>query len=795
MNMRKTTLIIICLLASVAGRASTVSYRDSVVKIIRLVNDSWQERHDPLTPAFWNWAAYHVGNMEAYRLTGERRWLDYSQRWAEHNAWSGATEKDPAKWKYKTYGEDQQHVLFADWQICFQTYIDLYNIRRSPRRVSRAKEVMGYVAGSRATDYWWWADALFMAMPVMTKMYRMTGDERYLDKLYACVRHTDSVMLDSATGLYYRDARYVFPAHTTAAGKKDFWARGCGWVLAGLAKVLQDMPSSYIHYAFFVDKYRRLASAVAHCQQNGGYWTRSMLDAAQAPGPETSGTAFFTYGLLWGINHGILSETDYLPVVSRAWTYLSTQALQSDGSVGYVQPIGDRAIPGQTISAASQADFGVGAFLLAACEYVRFLDRTAAVRRVPLTVFNTSGSCQQAVVETDAAAVRRALGIGVGSPFLLRNSAGQEIAGQETFDGHLLIGASVPPHASWTCYAEAGQPRRPRRWTGGAQYRIRKDDMAWENDRCAYRAYGPALQRTGEASYGIDVWVKNTPDLVLGERYANDHRSNVDALPAEKAGRSVEARLFHNEGSFHLDHGNGFDGYAVGPTLGCGTPAIVVVGKTIMPYCYSRYQILDNGPLRFTVRLDYGRNADGVNVGEHRLITLDKGSHFNKITVWYDSLDNATAGAASASLVAGVVINGHGATVTGKDYVLYADPTDRPDVSGSTIFTGALFPGDSVTIGRTPDGRNAVGIISGYHGQPVTYYAGAGWSNYDVPDMTTWKHIAEKFIESRGLTVVLPAATMTPALPASGSKGVSSNLPATKFSSAKGHRKKSSSVQ
>ena len=52
--------------------------------------------------------------------------LDYSIRWAEHNQWKGAKEADPAKWKYKNYGEGQDFVLFGDWQICFQTYIDLY---------------------------------------------------------------------------------------------------------------------------------------------------------------------------------------------------------------------------------------------------------------------------------------------------------------------------------------------------------------------------------------------------------------------------------------------------------------------------------------------------------------------------------------------------------------------------------------------------------------------------------------------------------------------------------------------
>ena len=97
-----------------------------------------------------------------------------------------------------------------------------------------------------------------------------------------------------------------------------------------------------------------------------------MLDPEQAPGPETSGTAFFTYGLLWGINNGILKEADYKPTIDKAWKYLTTVALQDDGSVGYVQPIGEKPDPTRTVDARSQAPFGTGAWLLAACEYYKW---------------------------------------------------------------------------------------------------------------------------------------------------------------------------------------------------------------------------------------------------------------------------------------------------------------------------------------------------------------------------------------------------------------------------------------
>lgn len=377
--MKKAFLTLALLATAFAGFAREWTPSEVVV-VIDKVNNYWQENNKPEVRSFWDNAAYHTGNMEAYFLTKNETYRQYSERWAEFNHWQGATETDPQKWLYKKYGEDSQHVLFGDWQICFQTYIDLFNIARVNtdgatyrNRIARAMEVMSYEADSEANDYWWWADALYMAMPVMTKMYKLTGNEKYLDKLYDNVLYSDSIMLDKETGMYFRDGKYVYPMHKTNSGKKDFWARGDGWVLAGLAKVLSDMPAGYKHRRFFVDKYVRLAHAVASLQQKKGYWTRSMMDPQQAPGPETSGTAFFTYGMLWGVNNGLLQKREFAPVIKKAWHYLTTTAMQADGKIGYVQPIGEKAIPGQTINADSQTNFGVGAFLLAACEYVKYL--------------------------------------------------------------------------------------------------------------------------------------------------------------------------------------------------------------------------------------------------------------------------------------------------------------------------------------------------------------------------------------------------------------------------------------
>ena len=344
-----------------------------VLKVIYKVNDYWQINNPAHGNAFWHRAAYHTGNIAAYEVTKDLGYLDFSYAWAERNNWKGATSDRKSEWKY-SYGESMDYVLFGDWQVCFQVYADLYQIEPSAHKIARAREVMEYQMSLPASDFWWWADGLYMVMPVMTRLHKITGNALYLEKLHEYWQWANGIMYDEEEGLYYRDARYVYPQWKTSNDKKDFWARGNGWVFAAFARVLADLPETDPYRDNYIQYYTRMAEALATTQQEGGYWTRSIIDPEYVPGEETSGTAFFTYGFLWGINNGYLSGEDYGPVVEKAWDYLSNTALQESGRVGYVQPIGAAAIPGQKIDANSTADFGVGAFLLAASEMYKYVD-------------------------------------------------------------------------------------------------------------------------------------------------------------------------------------------------------------------------------------------------------------------------------------------------------------------------------------------------------------------------------------------------------------------------------------
>ena len=334
-----------------------------------------------------------------------------------------------------------------------------------------------------------------------------------------------------------------------------------------------------------------------------------------------------------------------------------------------------------------------------------------------------------------------------GEAYIVKNKRGQQIGSQITHDDLLLIDASVRPHGSATYYVSIGKPYQQKVYATGALYKIRKDDIAWENDRCAYRVYGPALQKTGERSFGTDIWVKNTPDTVVYKRYVKDMNGNIK-------GDKMDAKVRDILTSFHLDHGNGLDPYRVGATLGLGAPSLMVGKNQVLPYCYKDYRILDNGPLRFTVELTYNPSTVGdmKNVVEHRIISLDKGSNFNRMTVWYDGLTTPT------DFATGFPIHEEDTETKtfAKDYVSYADPTDNIEVNNSQVYVGVLFPyGVDNTYYQLFDKKHdgatghALGLKRGLkNGERYSYYFGAAWSKYDVRSYAEWQIRIKDYLDA-----------------------------------------------
>jgi len=372
---------------------------------------------------------------------------------------------------------------------------------------------------------------------------------------------------------------------------------------------------------------------------------------------------------------------------------------------------------------------------------------------VVISVGNDENVQREELIEVDLKTISDKLNLGSGDGLVVKNAFGQQVDYQITYDKKLLIDVAVRPCGEAKYYVSKGIPESMKTWAQGKMYPLRKDDIAWENDRGAYRVYGPALQQSGEKSYGIDVWTKCTPDLDVEERYMKDFDGNVRKRELAKAGKKDEVNEESLKISFHLDHGTGLDCYNVGPSLGCGTPALMDGDKIIMPYCYKDYEILDNGPLRFTVSLTYNPVTikKDNQVVEHRVISLDKGSNFNKMTVWYEGLSKP------CDLVAGVVIHSEDkeSAVVGSDFVQYADPTDNPAKHNFQIYVAALFPNGAITkklmYDKPEEGieGHAVGIVKNLkNDQKYTYYFGSAWSQYDVRTQNEWQLRINEFLDA-----------------------------------------------
>ena len=314
---------------------------------------------------------------------------------------------------------------------------------------------------------------------------------------------------------------------------------------------------------------------------------------------------------------------------------------------------------------------------------------------VIVTVSNPTDMQRQELVELDAKTVKERLGVCCDRCKLrVINAVRQEVPYQLTYDGKLLIDVSVRPNGQARFTIVKGEPRPMKTVVCGRQYPERVDDIAWENDRGAYRLYGPALQRNKERAFGNDVWVKNTPDLVVEQRYELELSNHAAIVALREAGNTAAADSLEELTTYHFDHGYGLDCYKVGPSLGCGAPALLDNGKIVFPYCYTQYEILDNGPLRFTVSLTYEtKEFHGDRVTEHRLLSLDKGSNFNRQTVWYEGVTKPV------DISSGVVIHNEDTTSVWlkENMALYADPTDNPcSLASESPITGVL-PGRSMT--------------------------------------------------------------------------------------------------
>ena len=383
--------------------------------------------------------------------------------------------------------------------------------------------------------------------------------------------------------------------------------------------------------------------------------------------------------------------------------------------------------------------------------FLALLSVLAGNAKVVLTATNPSATQRQEVVAWDARQVWNKLGVSAGSDLIVKNPYGQTVTYQITHDGRLLLDVSVRPNGTATFTVEQGNRSEFKSYVEGKYYAWRMDDITWENDIAAYRVYGPALQRSGEQAYGIDVWLKSTKELDVDHRYSVTWQSNIDKAFFRSINNQEGVNFVDRATSFHLDHGQGLDCYNVGPSLGCGTPAVLLGDSLVMPYCYKDYKILDNGPLEFCLELVYPTvEINGQQVTEHRIISLAKGSNFNRMTVWYEGFNKPM------DIAGGFVVHTAEAKdlTLGKTYIAYNDPTDSAEKHNFQIYVAALFTDGDVRTRFVEDRHhrtqgiygNAVGVKRGVKsGQRFTYWFGASWCQSGTPDSDFWKMQIQRF--------------------------------------------------
>lgn len=679
----------------------------SVLALLHSVAD-WQLAN-PSKHALTDWTqgAGYTGFMAVSRLPGGAKYEEAMVRVGEKTQW-------------KLGPRCRFH---ADDDCIGQMYLDLSARRHDAAMMAHTREVMDdfcalnkegaeiKMAKTSSMQRWTWCDALFMAPPVLAKLYAQTGDMKYHDTLMLNYKLTTDFLYDQEEHLYYRDSTYF--KKREANGRKVFWGRGNGWVFGGLANILTSLPKDAPGRPYFETIFKQMAARVITLQQPDGLWRASLMDPANFPLKETSSSGFFCYGLAWGINNGLLDRATTLPVVEKAWAGLMS-CVTPEGKLTHVQPVG--ADPRKFDPGATEV-YGVGAFLLAGCEVYRLAQPAGAVAAAGATVTTVT-------VENPLATERpvETIEIPWAAPNATVLEAGIPIPSQ-LFEGKLLFQSGFGPGQSKTfTVTNAPAPAFPVR-AYGRYVPERLDDYAWENDRIAFRIYGPALMEPkprgeGLVSSGIDVWIKRTRNLILDKWY-------------------------HSK-TYHKDSGEGLDCFHVGTGRGCGGIGVLAGGALHVSRNWASQRTIATGPVRTVAEITYAPwdCGNGVTVAETRRIILDAGSNLNR----FESLFKIKGTTVVTMAVCLDVAKSHkhsGELAGGADKGFLANWEAEQAPNGSTA-TAVLIP--TANTGAGKDDVHAFLTAPARSAETFVWYAGAGWSRSgDFSDAAAWTAYVGQF--------------------------------------------------
>ncbi|MDD3321394.1 MAG: glycoside hydrolase family 88 protein [Paludibacter sp.] len=322
-------------------------------KIITLEKKTWPSN-------MWTRSVYFEGLMALNSVKPDTTYINYATRWGNFHEWNlraGVTTRN------------------ADNQCCGQTYIDLYQLDTTKKeRICNVKASFDSMIVTDKIDDWFWIDAIQMAMPVFAKLGVIYEDPSYWNRMYEMYNYTKTELggglYNANDNLWWRDKDFV-PPYKEPNGEDCYWARGNGWVLAALVRVLNTIPATEPHYNEYLTDYKNMLEALVPLQRKDGMWNVSLHDPNNFGGKELTGTALFTYAMAWGVNNNLIDSEIYTPVLVKAWNALIKKSVHCNGMLGWVQGTGKEPKDGQPLSYNKKPDFedyGLGCFLLAGSE-------------------------------------------------------------------------------------------------------------------------------------------------------------------------------------------------------------------------------------------------------------------------------------------------------------------------------------------------------------------------------------------------------------------------------------------
>ena len=241
----------------------------------------WQEAHPifAIHPTDWTAGAYYTGVARAHHTTKNMMYMAALKNQAVWNNWQTYkriyhADDVAISYSYLYLAMNENRRNFADLEPT-KKFLDehLYEDNRWKEGKDKSHE--------DKTILWWWCDALFMAPPVINLYAKHTKEPKYLDAMHKYYMEAYDRLFDKEENLFARDMRFIWKGDVKdkkeSNGEKVFWSRGNGWVIGGLALLLEDMPKNYKHRGFYVNLYKKMAARILEIQPEDGLWRTSLL--------------------------------------------------------------------------------------------------------------------------------------------------------------------------------------------------------------------------------------------------------------------------------------------------------------------------------------------------------------------------------------------------------------------------------------------------------------------------------------------------------------------------------------